>query len=390
MIVGLAMGATVAIGQAVGAQDRERAALNIGNTITLFSAVAIGATILLLLLVRPIVSVMFTPAAAVAGTVQYLTVCFLGIPFITAYNIISSIFRGLGDSRTPMYFIAVACLTNIALDYLFIGTLALGPRGAALATVISQSVSVGVALVIMRRQKSGLPLRSACLRPQAAMMRPILRIGLPIALQDGFVEIAFLLITVIANQRGLCDAAAVGIVEKIICFVFLVPSAMLATVSAIAAQNIGARQPQRAVLTLRYAILLCVGFGLTVGVAVQFVAEPLVALFDPDPAVVEAGGQYLRSYIWDCLFAGIHFSFSGYFCACGRSGISFLHNVLSITLVRIPGAYWMSHLFPATLFPMGLAAGAGSLLSVVICCIAFFWLQRREASLNGGKINERA
>lgn len=129
MIVGLAMGTTVSIAQNIGAGDRRKAAQAVGNTVVLFVSVSVALTVLLLLLVHPIVSVMSTPAEAVEGTVAYLTVCFIGIPFITAYNIISSIFRGMGDSRSPMYFIAIACVTNIALDYVFMGGPASGSCG---------------------------------------------------------------------------------------------------------------------------------------------------------------------------------------------------------------------------------------------------------------------
>ena len=188
------------------------------------------------------------------------------------------------------------------------------------------------------------------------------------------------MITIIANQRGLTDAAAVGIVEKVISFLFLVPSSMLSTVSALGAQNIGAGKPERAVRTLGYACLLAAGFGLTVAAALQFVAEGIVGLFTTDSGAIAAGGQYLRGYIWDCLFAGLHFSFSGYFCACGKSGLSFLHNIIAIALVRVPGVYLTSRLFPETLLPMGLATAAGSLLSVVICVVAFAALRRREAA----------
>ena len=167
--------------------------------------------------------------------------------------------------------------------------------------------------------------------------------------------------------------------EKVISFVFLVPSSMLSTVSALAAQNIGAGRYDRAAQTLRYAVGMCLCFGLVVGTIVQFAAGGIVSVFDSTPAVVTAGSQYIRGYIWDCMFAGAHFSCSGYFCAYGRSGVSFLHNALSIVLVRIPGAYLMSRLFPSTLLPMGCAATAGSLLSVIICVIALVWLRRRGA-----------
>lgn len=383
MLVGLSMGTTVSIGQAVGGGDRRRAAQAIGNTATLFMALSAGLTVGLLLLVRPIASVMSTPAEAVEGTVRYLTICFIGIPFITAYNIISSIFRGLGDSKSPMYFIAVACAANIALDYLFMGALHLGPAGAALGTTLAQAVSVAVSLAVILRKRSIVLCRQD-FKPRRDVLGKILSIGLPITLQDGFIQISFIIITVIANRRGLTGAAAVGIVEKVMSFLFLIPSSMLSTVSALGAQNIGAGKPERAVATLRYAILIAGGFGLIIAVSVQFIAEPIVALFTDgsraDGAeVIRLGGQYLRGYIWDSFLAGIQFSFSGYFCAIGRSGLSFLHNFLSIVCVRVPGAYLASRFFPQTLLPMGLAPACGSLLSVIICVIAYTLLARRKS-----------
>ena len=377
MIVGLAMGTTVTIGRATGAGDRKETSLAAGNTATLFLGVSVVLTAVLLALVRPIVSVMSTPAAAVEGTVHYLTICFAGIPFITAYNILSAIFRGLGDSRSPMVFIALACGVNIGLDVLFMGPMALGPTGAALGTAIAQGVSVVLAFWMLRRKKELISLSRGDLRPRREMMSRLLGIGAPIALQDGLIQVSFILITIIVNRRGLTDAAAAGIVEKIISFIFLVPSSMLSTVSALGAQNVGAGKHDRAARTLYYAIGISLTFGAIVGVLVQFIAPDAVALFTTDAAVAAAGGWYLRGYIWDCFFAGIHFSFSGYFCAYGRSELSFLHNILAIVLVRVPGAYFMSKLFPHTLLPMGLATAAGSLLSVLICLIAYTLLKRK-------------
>ena len=389
MIVGLAMGSTVSIAQAVGANNKKQASLSVGNTITLFMGstgslinliiqLFMGLSVVLaaalLLFVHPIVAVVSTPEEAVSGTVLYLTICFLGIPFITAYNIISSIFRGLGDSRSPMYFIAAACVANIVLDYLFIGYFHLGPAGAALGTTLAQAVSVVIALIAVFRQKSGITLGKSDFRPRRPVMGQLLQIGIPVALQDGFIQIAFIIITIIANRRGLSAAAAVGIVEKMISFLFLVPSSMLSTVSALCAQNIGAGKEDRARATLRYAIMIAAGFGILVSILIQFIAEPAVGLFTTDATVRMMGGQYIRGYIFDCIFAGIHFSFSGYFCACGRSEFSFLHNIIAILLVRIPGVYLTSKLFPTTLLPMGIATACGSLLSVCICVIVYLWL----------------
>jgi len=378
MIVGLAMGATVNIGQAIGGRDNRRAALFTGNTVTLFMGLSSVLTLLLLILRSAIVSAVSTPADAAAVTVDYLTICFIGIPFITAYNIISAVFRGMGDSKSPMYFIAVACAANIALDYLFIGALGMGPAGAALGTVLSQAISVIISLIVIKRRSTGLALTKADIRPNKQIIGKILKIGIPVAMQDGFIQIAFMVITVIANRRGLNDAAAVGIVEKIIGFLFLVPSSMVSAVSALGAQNIGAQKPERARKTLLYAIFIAAGFGGTVAVIMQFLSGGAVSLFTDSAVVTRLGGEYLRGYAWDCLFAGIHFAFSGYFCACGKSGISFMHNMIAILLVRIPGAYFMSSMFPGTLYPMGLATAAGSLLSAIICAAAFIILIKKE------------
>lgn len=386
IIVGLSMGSTVSIGQAVGAGDRKGVSASIGNTALLFLALSAVLTLLLLLFVRPLTALIATPAEAVSGTVSYLTICFLGIPFITAYNIISSIFRGLGDSQSPLYFIAAACLANIALDYLFIGALGMGAAGAALATTLAQALSAAIALVVILGRKSGISLGKSDLRPQKAVMGRLLRIGAPIAVQDGFIQVSFMIITVIANMRGLNDAAAVGIVEKFISFLFLVPSSMLSTVSALGAQNIGAGKADRAKRTLYYACLIAIGFGVLVTVICWLYAEPIVAAFTDESEaggamVVLLGGQYLRGYVFDCIFAGIHFSFSGYFCACGKSLFSFLHNIAAILLVRVPGAYLTSQLFPHTLLPMGLATAAGSLLSALICLAIFRFYFRRSMVL---------
>lgn len=378
MIVGLAMGTTVNIGRAVGARDSQKASKVVGNTTVLFVGVSVVLAVVLLVLVQPIVRVMSTPAEAVEGTARYLTICFIGIPFITAYNVIASIFRGLGDSKSPMYFIAVACVANIALDYLFIGALHMGPAGAALGTTLSQTISVAVSLLVILKKKTGISVKRADFRPERVTMGQVLKIGVPIAAQDGFIQVAFIIITIIANRRGLSVAAAVGIVEKIISFLFLVPSSMLSTVSALGAQNMGAGKYERADQILRYAMGIAVGFGLIVSLLIQIIAGPVVGLFTTDATVILLGAQYIRGYIWDCIFAGVHFSFSGYFCAYGKSEISFVHNLIAILCVRIPGIYLTSKIFPDTLFPMGLATVAGSLTSVVICLIAFHILKRQK------------
>lgn len=384
IIVGLAMGTTVIIGKAIGGNKLDNAGKAIGNTVTLFMGLAVVMTILLLIVVKPIVILIGVPAEAVSGTIKYLIICFIGIPFITAYNIISSIFRGLGDSKSPMYFIGVSCVANIVLDYVFIGLCNLGPSGAALGTVLSQTLSVIVALAAIRKRKTGIKLIKEDFIPDSNVLGEILKVGIPVAVQDGCIQVAFIIITVIANHRGLDDAAAVGIVEKMISAIFIIPSSMLATVSALSAQNIGAAKYDRAAKTLKYATLITSVYGVFMAVIMQWLATPLIALFTKEAAVVVLGTQYMRGYIIDSIFAGVHFCFSGYFAAYGKSYIGFIHNIISITFVRVPGSYIASKLFADTLFPMGLAAPAGSVLSVIICVCAYMWLKQK------GKLEPRS
>ena len=380
IIVGLAMGGTVLIGQAVGAKDEKRTSKAIGNTIVLFLIFSLLATIILLFACRGIVSLVSTPPESIEQTVAYLKICFFGIPFIVAYNIIASIYRGMGDSKSPMIFVIIACTLNIILDYIFMGLMGMQAEGAAIATVIAQAVSVIISLIAIIRSRS-LKLTKSDLKIDHTVMGDILKIGVPIACQDGFIQISFIVITIIANRRGVNVAAAVGIVEKIICFLFLIPSSMLSSISAISAQNIGAGYHDRARHTLYAGTAIAVGIGAIFAIAFQFISHPVISLFTRDEIVVTLGTQYLKSYVIDCVLAAIHFCFSGYFTAMGKSIISFIHNSISIVFVRIPGAYLASKFWPETLFPMGCAAPLGSLLSALICVFVFIWLRKKSITL---------
>lgn len=379
MIVSLAMGATVLIGKAVGGKKKGQKNMVIGNTTTLFILLSVVLTVVLLLCCTFLVRLMATPAEAVEGTTRYLLICFAGIPFITAYNIISSIYRGLGDSKSPMYFVAVACVFNIVFDLVFIGGLGWGPTGAALGTVLAQTISLVLALAFTIRKQTMEGLDKFHFKLRRKVTGKIIRIGLPVCAQDCFIQISFILITIFANQRGLNDAAAVGIVEKLIGILFLIPSSLLSSVSTLCAQNIGAGHHDRVRKTLYYSVALASGFGFFFSVIFQFVSPHFVALFTNEPDVIGKGAEYLRSYVWDCLFAGVHFCFTGYFCAYGRSEIAFVHNTLSIILARVPLAY-LASIYYASLYPMGWAAPIGSIISIIVCMVAYKWLKLSTAN----------
>ena len=380
IIVGFAMGTTVRIGRSVGAKDDRAVTETVGTSIVFFTGLAIVITVVLLACTGMITRVMLTPSEAVPETKTYLAICFAGIPFITAYNLISSIFRGAGDSKRPMYFVGVACVMNIVLDFVFIGACGLGAAGAALGTVCGQAVSVVVSLLMMRVRDMGIHIKLRDIRAGREVISQILKVGAPIALQDGLIQIAFIVITVIANSRGLIVSAAVGIVEKLIGFMFLVPSAFLSAISTITAQNMGANKAKRARSSLYYGLAITTGWGCLCALYNQFLPHTLVGLFTRDAAVLAAGCEYLRSYAFDCVFAAVHFCFSGYFCGDQKSMISFIHNITAILLVRIPGAWLASVLFPDSLYPMGWAAPMGSLLSALICVGFYVYYRMKEKS----------
>ena len=373
VIVGLSMGTTVLIGRAIGSGDKKLIRKGISNTVILFTAFSVFATAILLVSLDGIIALLSTPEESIRQAKDYLLICFLGTPFIVTYNVTSSIFRGLGDSKSPMYYITVAGIINIVLDIILIGPFGMGAAGAALATVISQIVSVVLSLLALCRRDWGISFSRRDFVPDKDTLLSILKVGIPISLQDGLIQIAFLLITAIANQRGVIASASVGIVEKVISFIFLVPSAMMSSVSAIASQNAGAGKHESSKTILYYGLGVCVTFGILVTAACQFCAEPILGLFAKgETEVVFMGSQYIKTYVLDCIFSGIHFCFNGYFCAYGKSYYSFVPNVISVFLLRVPGAYLATVLFPDTLAPMGLASPMGSLFAAVVCAIIFY------------------
>ena len=371
VIVGLAVGSSVTISRLLGEKREKDIPYIIGNTSVFFLVFSVISSFLMILAIPFLLELLAVPLEAIDETRQYLTVCFMGSILIAGYNVISNIFRGLGDSKTPMYFVAIAGIINVGLDYLFIGPWHLKAIGAAYATVLAQALSVVFAIVYAMRKMKFIALQKQHFYLQKKYLRELLKIGLPIALQDGFIQVSFLLITMIANKRGVDVAAAVGIVEKVISFMFLVPSAMLSGVSTICAQNAGAGFHQRAVKTLYAGIMISSGVGFVFCLLSQLLATDIMEMFTREETVIIMGRQYLKAYSIDCILAAVHFCFSGFFTAYQKSYISFIHNVFSIVLVRIPGAYLAASLFKDTLFPMGLAAPAGSLLSIFICLYFF-------------------
>ena len=377
VITSLLMGTTVMISHGIGANDSQKIKKNIGNSTTFFTIFSVALCIIMLLFNNTLLKLLSVPEESFKEAKIYLVICFLGIPFITMCNLLSAILRGLGDSKTPMYFVAIACVVNIILDFLFIGILKLSAMGAALGTVIAQSISVFLGLFIIRRKKLNLNLSKSDFFLEPFTLKKNFSVGIPIAFQDGIVQLSFIIITNIANGRGIEMAAAVGIVEKIISIMFLIPSSMLSSISTFCAQNAGANLHKRAKKALALGILITSISGIIISLLTQISPESLIAIFTNESEVQQFGGQYLRSYVTDCIFAGIHFCFSGYFAAYQKSLLCFIHNIASVVLARIPISEIATILYPQNLFPMGMAAPLGSILSDVICIVFFIIFFRK-------------
>ena len=376
LVQGICMGGTVLIGQRVGEENWAGAADAVGNQCVLFAGLALVLTPVMLVANRLLVSLMQTPVEAVADARSYLIICTIGFPFITGYNAVSGIYRGLGDSRTPVYFIAIACAVNVALDFLLVGWFGLGAAGAAWATIAAQGVSFVCGLAHMAKRGLSFPFGRHNFAPKLGDMAWILKVGLPLAMQDVLVHFSFLAIAAIINTLGLVASAAVGVAEKFMGFAFIPSSAFSSAVATMVAQNVGAGQRKRAVDSMKYGIgfsLLC---GLLICLVCQVVPETLIGIFSKDGAVIRAGAQYIRTYSIDCVLVSFVFCMNAYFNGNGQAFICFAHSIAVTFLIRIPVTWLMSKISQDSLLPMGFAAPAASLFSVVVCLIYFLKRQK--------------
>lgn len=380
-VIGCSMGTTVTLGVRIGSRENEKAAQILGNSVILFAIFSLVITPGMLWQTGNLAAMMQTPAESFQETITYVTICSAGIPFIVIFNVVAAVLRGLGDSKTPMYIVAIACVINIGGDLLLTGLFHMGVAGVAIATTAAQAISSFCGLWMIRRR--GLPFQLS--RRDVAWSGPVSKsicvVGLPIALQDTLINLSFMVLTVIANHRGLVASSAVGVGERLIMFMFLVPSSMLSAISAITAQNIGANKPERAVQSLKYGILITGVFGVFMCMISWLCPQTLTGIFSKDAAVIAAAGEYLKTYSIDCILCAVTFCINGYLCGIGKSIYTFLHNVISIFLVRIPAAYFLSLWFPESLLPMGLASPLGSVASILMLSVILLSPRRKEHRL---------
>lgn len=368
-IVGLSMGTTILLGRKIGEGQPEEAGRVVGVSIWLFAAIGIAVTLVMQFGANPVTGWMRAPEEAFDSTAAYVRICSGGAVFIVAYNVLGSIFRGLGNSKLPLVSVAIACLVNIAGDLLLVGVFHMASAGAAIATVFAQAVSVVLSLVIIKRQKLPFAFSRKNIRFDRPAAGHIIRLGFPIAFQDVLVSISFLVISAIVNTLGVIPSAGVGVAEKLCGFVLLVPSAYGQAMSAFVAQNIGARRPDRARKALVYGILTSLGVGVFLAYFSFFHGDLLAGTFSRDREVVLAAADYLRAYSIDCLLVSFMFCMTGFFNGCGKTSFVMLQGIAGAFGVRIPVSYLMSRIMPVSLFRIGLATPASTLLQIVLCGI---------------------
>ncbi len=378
MIEGVSMGITVLAGHRIGEGNNKEAGRVIGSGIALFAIIAAGATAVMLACARPLAALMRAPEEAFGRTVTYIFVCSAGMIFIVAYNLVGSIFRGVGNSRVPLMTVAIACAFNIIGDLVFVAGFKMGVAGAALATVMAQGVSVLLSLIIIKRVKMPFRLTRRDIRLRKRIVKRILFLGIPIALQDLLVSISFLVILAIVNSLGLVASAGVGVAEKLCAFIMLVPSAYMQSMSAFVAQNIGAERYDRAKKALLCGILSSLAVGVVMFYVSFFEGDKLSTIFTGDPEVIAAAASYLKAYAFDCILTSFLFCFSGYFNGCGKTMFNMAQGVLGAFCVRIPVSYFVSRIAGVPLFYIGLATPCSTIVQIVLCLIYFMITENKK------------
>ena len=365
MVTQLAMGATVLIARYLGEKKPERIGAVLGGATVVFAILATVLFVLLVFFAHPIAVLMQAPSEALGLTTRYVRICGIGIFFIVAYNMLAAIFRGLGDSKSPLLFVLVACLINIAGDLLFVAGFKMDAAGAAIATVMAQAVSVVLAIVILLKKDLPFTLKKSDFRlnPQC---RKFLQVGLPLALQEVLTQASFLALCAFVNRLGLTASSGYGVASKIVSFAMLIPSALMQSMASFVAQNVGASKPKRA----KQAMFTGMGIGLVFGCAVfalvMLKGDVLAGIFSTDAEVVQKGFEYLKGFAPETILTAILFSMLGYFNGNNKTVFVMIQGLVQTLLVRLPMSYLMSIQPNASLTKIGLAAPVSTLVGVLL------------------------
>lgn len=371
LISGFTTAATVLIGQYLGAGDHKSVARVIGGSIPVFAAISVLFAGIMVALYPTLLTVLNIPAEAMAEAKLYTLICCCGIPLIVGYNAVCAILRGMGDSKSPLVFVSIACVINIIGDLALTGWLGMGAAGVAIATVTAQGVSFLVSLAYLVRKGVGVPFHRGDIRLDAKLTRKLFQLGVPLAVQSVMINLSFLFITAIINAMGVTASAAMGVGDKITGFAFLPQTAFGQAVQVFAAQNVGAGKPERALKGMWYSAGVTALWGVAFFGICNLWPTLLPAAFTSDPAVIELTALYVSAYSLDVILTCLIFCMNGLLAGCGSAGFSMAANLLGSFAVRIPATFLLSRLPSVTLFHIGLAAPAASVVQILITLVYF-------------------
>lgn len=378
LVSSFAMGTTILLGQQIGCGERKKGGRTVGTAIVMFAVIALVMTVALVLFAPQISSIMNAPAEAFDKTVSYVRICGCGMLVIVAYNLIGCIFRGLGDSKTPLFTVAIACVCNIAGDLLLCAGFNMGTAGAAFATVFAQVISVVVSFAVIRKKELPFEMHRKDIRIHGRTLRKMAGLGAPIALQDLLVSISFLIILAIVNAMGVTASAGVGVAEKVCAFIMLISSAFMQSISAFVAQNYGAGRMDRAKKALHYGAIVSFIIGVGMFFLSFFHGDVLAGVFSSDPSVITAAADYLKAYAIDCLFTAIFFCYTGFYNGIGRTRFVMLQGIIGAFGVRVPVSYFMSIQSNPSLFHIGLATPMSSIVQLLLCLGFMVYLKKKK------------
>jgi putative MATE family efflux protein len=366
-VIGLAMGGTVLIGQYMGARNQAVLKKVIATLITLLAVLSLIITPVVILLRKPILHLIRTPPEAFAESERYLVVTMMGVIFIFGYNALSAILRGMGNSKQPLYFVTAACVTNIALDLVFVAVFNWSAFGAAMATIVSQALSVLLCIRYMVKNNFQFDFRFRSFRIYGEQLKQILKIGFPTCIQNSIVGISFMFITAIVNiVGGVTASAGVGAVGKFNSFAFMPIMAMSASISAMSAQNFGAGRVDRAVKACRIGTIFSVCVAYSFFALVQIFPESILRIFGDDPLMIQDGVTYLRTFALDFLIIPFVFCINGLLMGGGHTLFTLINNILSSVILRVPVCYFFGITLGWGLKGVGMGAPAASLGTILL------------------------
>lgn len=381
VVIQFAMGITVLIARYLGEKKPQQIGAVIGGAVVVFALISIGLFIIMVCFARPISVLMQAPAEAVDLTSQYVRICGSGIFFIVAYNLMSAIFRGLGDSKSPLLFVLVACIVNVIGDLFFVAVLHKDASGAAVATVMAQALSVVFAVILLLKKELPFEIKKSDFRFNL-QCKKFLKIGLPLALQECLTQLSFLALCAFVNRLGLEASSGYGVACKIVNFAMLVPSALMQSMASFVSQNVGAGKTKRA----KKSMFTGIGVGLTVGffvfLLVLFKGDMLAGFFSTDAGVVQKGYDYLKGFALEAIVTAVLFSMVGYFNGNNKTLWVMAQGLIQTLLVRLPLAYFMSIQPNASLTKIGLAAPVSTIVGIILNVGFFLYLERENRKKN--------